>query len=271
MISTLTRSIGQCACDAPLIAITLIAATTAAAYFHFACMDPQQRWLLETTWEALEDAGYPPANLAGSNVGVFIGISGSDYGDVQKRSRFDVDAYTNSGNALSIAANRISFLFDFRGPSFAVDTACSSSMVALDLACQALSRGDVPAAIVGGANSLFTPDLTIGFSNASMLSPDGRCKPFDAAANGYVRAEGAVSMVLRPLDKALANGDRIYAVIRATCMSFRHACFRRAARCKRTFVWRARGPAMSTSCIGWSRRMRRLARAKSKSRCGRRD
>jgi acyl transferase domain-containing protein len=182
-------------------------------------MDPQQRWLLETTWEALEDAGYPPANLAGSNVGVFIGISGSDYGDVQKRSRFDVDAYTNSGNALSIAANRISYSFDFRGPSFAVDTACSSSLVALDLACQALSRADVPVAIVGGANSLFTPDLTIGFSKASMLSPDGRCKPFDAAANGYVRAEGAVSMVLRPLDKALANGDRIYAVIRATCMN----------------------------------------------------
>jgi acyl transferase domain-containing protein/NADPH:quinone reductase-like Zn-dependent oxidoreductase/acyl carrier protein len=182
-------------------------------------MDPQQRWLLETTWEALEDAGYPPANLAGSNVGVFVGISGSDYGDVQKRSRFDVDAYTNSGNALSIAANRISYSFDFRGPSFAVDTACSSSLVALDLACQALSRGDVPVAIVGGANSLFTPDLTIGFSKASMLSPDGRCKPFDAAANGYVRAEGAVSMVLRPLDKALANGDRIYAVIRATCMN----------------------------------------------------
>ncbi|TMG92386.1 MAG: acyltransferase domain-containing protein, partial [Betaproteobacteria bacterium] len=182
-------------------------------------MDPQQRWLLETTWEALEDAGYPPANLAGSNVGVFIGISGSDYGDVQKRSRFDVDAYTNSGNALSIAANRVSFLFDFRGPSLAVDTACSSSLVALDLACQALSRGDVPIAIVGGANSLFTPDLTIGFSKASMLSPDGRCKPFDAAANGYVRAEGAVAIVLRPLDEALANGDRIYAVIRGTGMN----------------------------------------------------
>ena len=88
--------------------------------------------------------------------------------------------------------------------------------MALDLACQALSRGDVPVAIVGGVNSLFTPDLTIGFSKASMLSPDGRCKPFDAAANGYVRAEGAVSIVLRPLDQALANGDRIYSVIRGT-------------------------------------------------------
>jgi acyl transferase domain-containing protein len=148
-------------------------------------MDPQQRWLLETTWEALEDAGYPPAHLAGTDVGVYIGISGSDYGDVQKRSRYEVDAYTNSGNALSIAANRISCLFDFRGPSLAVDTACSSSLVALDLACRAIWHGDIAIGIVGGANALFTPDLTIGFSKASMLSPDGRCKSFDAAANGY--------------------------------------------------------------------------------------
>lgn len=179
-------------------------------------MDPQQRWLLETTWEALEDAGYPPSRLAGTNVGVYIGISGADYGDIQKRSRFDVDAYTNSGSALSIAANRISYLLDFRGPSFAIDTACSSSLVALDLACGALSRGEVSIAIVGGANSLFTPDATIGFSKASMLSPEGRCRAFDASANGYVRSEGAACVVLRPLDAALANGDRVYAVIRAT-------------------------------------------------------
>src|SRR5205085_12321255 len=123
-------------------------------------MDPQQRWLLETTWEALEDAGCPPGRLAGARVGVYVGISGSDYGDVQKRSRYEVDAYTNSGYALSIAANRISYLLDFRGPSLAVDTACSSSLVALDFACRALWRRDVSLAIVGGVNSLLTPDLT---------------------------------------------------------------------------------------------------------------
>jgi hypothetical protein len=101
-------------------------------------VDPQQRWLLETTWEALEDADYPPHDLAGTDVGVYVGISGSDYGDIQKRSRFEVDAYANSGSALGIAANRISYLLDFRGPSIAVDMACSSSLVALDLACRAL-------------------------------------------------------------------------------------------------------------------------------------
>ena len=179
-------------------------------------MDPQQRWLLEITWEALEDAGCPPAALAGTNVGVFVGISSSDYSDLQQRSRYDIDAYTNSGNAASIAANRISYVFDWRGPSVAVDTACSSSLVALDLACRAMLDGEVAVAIVAGVNALFTPEPTIGFSKASMLSPDGRCKAFDAAANGYVRAEGAACVVLRPLADALAAGDRIYAVIRST-------------------------------------------------------
>jgi len=182
-------------------------------------MDPQQRWLLETTWEALEDAGYPWQQLAGSNVGIYIGISSCDYGDIQKRGRYEVDAYTNSGNALSIAANRISYLLDFRGPSLSVDTACSSSLVALDLACRALSRGDIPLAVVGGANALLTPDLTIGFSKAMMLSPDGRCRTFDAGANGYVRSEGAVCVILKPLSAALADRDRIYAVIRATSVN----------------------------------------------------
>jgi polyketide synthase 12/epothilone polyketide synthase D len=179
-------------------------------------MDPQQRWLLQTAWEALEDAGYPQQQLAGARVGVYIGISSADYGDIQKRGRFDVDAYTNSGNALSIASNRISYALDLRGPSLSVDTACSSSLVALDLACQAMWRGDITLAIVGGANSLFTPDLTVGFSKAAMLSPDGRCKSFDAGADGYVRSEGAVCIVLRPLAGALADGDRVYAAILST-------------------------------------------------------
>jgi acyl transferase domain-containing protein/NADPH:quinone reductase-like Zn-dependent oxidoreductase/acyl carrier protein len=179
-------------------------------------MDPQQRWLLHTAWEALEDAGYAQQHLAGAKVGVYIGISSADYGDIQKRGRFEVDAYTNSGNALSIASNRISYALDLRGPSLSVDTACSSSLVALDLACQAMWRGDIALAIVGGANSLFTPDLTVGFSKAAMLSPDGRCKSFDASANGYVRSEGAACVVLKPLATALADGDRVYAVVRST-------------------------------------------------------
>jgi polyketide synthase 12/epothilone polyketide synthase D len=179
-------------------------------------MDPQQRWLLQTAWEALEDAGYAQQQLAGTKVGVYVGISSADYGDIQKRGRFEVDAYTNSGNALSIASNRISYALDLRGPSLSVDTACSSSLVALDLACQAIWRGDIALAIVGGANSLFTPDLTVGFSKAAMLSPDGRCKSFDASANGYVRSEGAVCVVLKPLGRALADGDRVYAVVRST-------------------------------------------------------
>ena len=179
-------------------------------------MDPQQRWLLQTAWEALEDAGYATQQLAGAQVGVYVGISSADYGDIQKRGRFEVDAYTNSGNALSIASNRISYALDLRGPSLSVDTACSSSLVALDLACQAMWRGDIAMAIVGGANSLLTPDLTVGFSKAAMLSPDGRCKSFDASANGYVRSEGAVCIVLKPLATALADDDRVYAVLRST-------------------------------------------------------
>lgn len=179
-------------------------------------MDPQQRWLLETAWEALEDAGVPPAGLAGTEVGVYVGISSCDYGDIQKRGRYEVDMHTTSGSALSIASNRISYLLDLRGPSLSVDTACSSSLVALDLACQAIWRGEVPLALLGGANAILGPDVTVSFAKGGFLSPTGRCRAFDAAADGFVRAEGAAVVVLKPLSRALADGDRVYALVRST-------------------------------------------------------
>lgn len=164
-------------------------------------MDPQQRWLAEVAWEAIEDAGLPPERLAGTRTGVFVGISHSDYPTLMN-DRLAIDRYVNSGSALSIAANRLSFMFDFRGPSMAVDTACSSSLVALHLAARSLRSGDCTAAVVGGANALLTPEASIGFSQARMLSPRGRCRTFDADADGYVRSEGAAAVLLMPLDRA---------------------------------------------------------------------
>jgi amino acid adenylation domain-containing protein len=184
-----------------------------------AVMDPQQRLLLEAAWRALEDAGIPVDELAGSRTGVYVGISHSDYHGIQQFGRHDIDVHTSTGGALSIAANRLSHRLDLRGPSLAIDTACSSSLVALDAACNALRSGECHTALVGGVNAILMPDVTITFSRASMLSPDGRCKAFDARANGYVRAEGAGIVVLKPLDRARADGDRIHAVIRATVVN----------------------------------------------------
>ncbi|HYH79591.1 MAG TPA: beta-ketoacyl synthase N-terminal-like domain-containing protein, partial [Longimicrobium sp.] len=182
-------------------------------------MDPQQRLLLEVAWEALEDAGIDPGRLAGSQTGVFVGISGSDYGQRQFTDPALSDAYAGTGGALSIAANRISYVLDLRGPSLAVDTACSSSLVALHLAVRALRAGDCDTAIVGGANLLLSPQITVNFSKAGFMSPDGRCRAFDARANGYVRGEGAGAVVLKPLSRALADGDPVYAVVRGTAVN----------------------------------------------------
>ena len=184
-------------------------------------IDPQHRLLLELVWEACEDAGVAPSRLAGSRTGVFIGISTHDYGDIQMypSNGGDIDMHTNSGTATSIAANRISYLYDLRGPSVAVDTACSSSLTAVHMSCQSLRSGDCHLAIAGGVQMLLTPEVTIGFSKASMLSRDGTCKAFDAEANGYVRSEGAGVVLLKPLRAALDDGDPIYAVIRATAIN----------------------------------------------------
>ncbi|HEY2139864.1 MAG TPA: polyketide synthase, partial [Chthoniobacterales bacterium] len=181
-------------------------------------MDPQQRLLLEATWEAIEDGGQVLDLEAGSNTGVFIGISTTDYSLLQSspNEAGAVDAYATTGSANSIAANRLSYCFNFLGPSVAIDTACSSALVALHAACRSLRNGDCTMAVAGGVNALLDARAFIAFSSMSMLSPDGKCKAFDAAANGFVRGEGAGVILLKPLETARAAGDRIYAVISAT-------------------------------------------------------
>ncbi len=184
-------------------------------------IDPQHRLLLELVWEACEDAGIPPPRLAGTRTGVFIGISTHDYGDMQMypENREEIDLYSNSGTATSIASNRISYIYDLRGPSMSVDTACSSALTAVHLCCQSLRNGECEQAVAGGVQIVLAPELSIGFCKASMLSRDGRCKAFDNEANGYVRGEGGGIVLLKPLQKAINDGDPIYAVIRSTSIN----------------------------------------------------
>ncbi|MBY0329496.1 MAG: polyketide synthase, partial [Acetobacteraceae bacterium] len=179
-------------------------------------MDPQQRLLLELAREAMEDAGVPPSALAGTGTGVFVGASLTDYGDLRQADPASGDRWFMTGGALSILANRIGNVFDLRGPAQTIDTACSSGLVALHLAAEALRAGRLPAAIVGGVNMLLSPFPFLGFAKAGMLSPTGRCRAFDAAADGYVRAEGGVVLVLKRLEDALAAGDAVRAVILGT-------------------------------------------------------
>jgi phthiocerol/phenolphthiocerol synthesis type-I polyketide synthase C len=169
-------------------------------------MDPQQRVLLEVTWEALEDAGIAPSRLAGRQVGVYVGASATDYADVPLLDLASIDAHFMTGNSLAMVSNRISYAFDLKGPSLTIDTACSSSIVALAQAAAALQEGRIECAIVGGVNMLSSPAPFIGFSRAGMLSPTGRCRPFSAQGDGYVRAEGAVVIVLARADAGLAPG-----------------------------------------------------------------
>ncbi|MBA2664132.1 MAG: AMP-binding protein [Bradymonadaceae bacterium] len=180
-----------------------------------AAMDPQQRLVLEVAWQALEDAAIAPAGLAGSRTGVFIGLSSHDFSLMQTA----IPPRAGTGIAGSIAANRLSYLLDLRGPSMVVDTACSSSLVALDLGVQNLRLGRCDLALVGGVNVMLVPQMTIAFSQAGMMAPDGRCKTFDAAADGYVRGEGCGVVVLKRLSHALRDGDRVIAVIRGTAVN----------------------------------------------------
>ena len=184
-------------------------------------IDPQHRMLLEVTYEAFEDAGIPIDRHAGSATGVFVGISTHDYGDVHvyPGNRALIDAHSNTGNATSLAANRISYLYDFRGPSLIVDTACSSSLTAAHFACRSLWSGECDTAVLAGVQFLMNTELTIGFCKATMLSPTGRCHAFSSAADGYVRAEGSAAVVLKRLDDAERDGDRVYAVIRGTAVN----------------------------------------------------
>ncbi len=185
-------------------------------------MDPQQRLLLEVAWEAMENAGRPAEELAGTRTGVFVGIGSNDYSKVlvgQDNYYQNIDAHMGTGNALSIAANRVSYVFDLHGPSAAIDTACSSSSLSVHFAVESLRRGESDAALAGGANLILTPETTIAFSKARMLSPEGVCRPFDSRANGYVRGEGCAFVLLKRLEDAERDGDNILAVLRATSVN----------------------------------------------------
>ncbi|MDQ3928331.1 MAG: polyketide synthase, partial [Chloroflexota bacterium] len=183
-------------------------------------MDPQQRLLLEVSWEALEHAGIAPERLVGSSTGVFLGISSNDYHDrLVQRSPEEIDAYLATGTLHSALAGRVSYTLGLQGPNVAVDTACSSSLVAVHLAIAGLRSGECDLALAGGVNVLLAPELFINFSQARMLSPTGRCKTFDAAADGYVRAEGCGVVVLKRLADALRDGDNVSAVIRGSAIN----------------------------------------------------
>ena len=161
-------------------------------------MDPQQRLLLKVSWEALENAGQNPDRLAGSQTGVFVGLCNSDYFLMRFESaRGSVDAYVATGNAHSVASGRISYLLGLKGPSVSVDTACSSSLTAVHLACQSLKAGECRVALAGGVNLILMPDTTVILSKSHMMAPDGRCKAFDAAADGFVRSEGCGNLFTR--------------------------------------------------------------------------
>ncbi|MEH2162866.1 MAG: type I polyketide synthase [Nostoc sp.] len=181
-------------------------------------IDPQQRLLLEVTWEALEDAGQIPDHLQGTHTGVFMGISSQDF-SVLTWEKATADMYMSTGASHSMAANRISYLFNFLGPSVAFDTACSSSLVAIHYACQSLWNQESTLAVAGGVNALLLPEATVNFAKAGFMAADGRCKTFDERADGYVRGEGAGVVILKPLSQAVADGDRIYALIRGSAIN----------------------------------------------------
>jgi acyl transferase domain-containing protein len=183
-------------------------------------LDPQHRMLLEVSWEALENSGLVPSEHVGTDTGVFIGITGNDYfslvsgGDAER-----IDAYLGTGNAHSSASGRLSYFFGFKGPSISLDTACSSALVAVHAACQSIRTGECEMALAGGVNYLLRPEMSINFSKAHMLAPDGRCKAFDARADGYVRSEGCGVVVLKRLSSAVAAGDPVLAVIRGSAVN----------------------------------------------------
>ena len=179
-------------------------------------MDPQHRLLLELAWEALELSGQKPSSISGSNCGVYVGISATDYTQLSFDDPASGNAYSMSGNTLSTSANRISHFLNLHGPSMAIDTACSSSLVALHLACESLWNGECDSVLAGGMHLLLSPLPFVGFSAARMLSPNGRSRAFDASADGYARGEGGGMVYLKPLSKARSDGDQVLATILAT-------------------------------------------------------
>ncbi|MBN2532033.1 MAG: SDR family NAD(P)-dependent oxidoreductase [Spirochaetales bacterium] len=178
-----------------------------------AYMDPQQRLFLETVWSALEDSGYNPDELSGTNTGLFVGASLNDYNELMKDYGLSINPFISSGINNSIIANRISYLLNIHGPSEVIDTACSSSLVAIKHAVDCIRNGECSLAIAGGVNIILRPKFHISFRLTGMLSPDGRCKTFDEKANGYVRGEGVGAIILKSLKQAEADRDTIYAII----------------------------------------------------------
>ncbi|KAK1966752.1 putative hybrid NRPS/PKS enzyme [Colletotrichum sublineola] len=192
-----------------------------AGFFNIApreaeAIDPQQRLLLETTYEAMENAGLSLQGMKGSSTSVYVGIMSADYTETQLRDPESVSQYWVTGSSRALTSNRLSYFFDWRGPSMTIDTACSSSMAALHLAVQSLRNGECQVSCVAGANLLLAPDSFIGASNLHLLSPDGKSKMWDITADGYARGEGICAMFLKPLSQALRDGNRVDALIRET-------------------------------------------------------
>jgi len=179
-------------------------------------MDPQQRIFLEHVWKAVEDSGHKVSDLSGTRTGLFLGVGTTDYANLLSSRNVALDGYTASGNSHSVTANRVSFLLNLRGPSAPIDTACSSSLVAFHRAIESIHSGSCDMAIVGGVQVMLSPAAYISFGMAGMLSGDGKCKTFDKQANGYVRGEGCGAVFLKPLSAAEADGNHVYAVIKAT-------------------------------------------------------
>ncbi|RQH48212.1 SDR family NAD(P)-dependent oxidoreductase [Okeania hirsuta] len=197
-----------------------------ADFFHISpreakYIDPQQRILLEENWKALENAGINPESLSGTETGVFVGIAFHDYEQLQNKhnQEQDLNLYFATGSSNAIGAGRLSYFLKLNGPAITVDTACSSSLSAVHLACQSIRNGECELALASGVNLLLSPELSISFSQAGMLSPDGRCKTFDASANGYVRSEGCGVVVLKSLKQAIEDRDPILAVVRGTAIN----------------------------------------------------
>ena len=181
-------------------------------------MDPQQRIFLETVWEALENAGIPPKSVAGSDTGVFVGVFSHDYENYLLRNK-SLGMHTSTGSNESVIAGRVSYTLGLQGPAISLNTACSSSLVALHLAAQSIRNNECKVAIVGGVNLILSPELSIIFANANMMSPEGRCKTFDAAADGYVRSEGCGVVIVKKLAAAIEDGDQILALIKGSAVN----------------------------------------------------
>ncbi len=182
-------------------------------------MDPQQRLVLEQTYVLFESAGYATESLKGKDIGVFLGISHSNYSELMSRNTTERNIYSATGSALSIAANRVSYAFDFQGPSISVDTACSSSLVALHQAVAAIRNGECSMAVAGGVNLILTPDVNMSFSQSGLMAADGHCKTFDAAADGIARSEGCGVVLLKPLSRAIEDGDQIVALVHGSAVN----------------------------------------------------